>query len=124
MKFRRLAILAIASLFLVPVGSSATPPDHAPAHGVRNKHHRHEQHREHAGFEIVFDSERGVHIALGLPGIFFHEGHFYRDSPGGWQISLRADGGWGVASAVPSHIKKAKAHPGPAKGLKSKARKK
>ena len=121
MKFRRLVILAVASLFLVPVGSSAGPPDHAPAHGVRHKQHGHDQHREHAGFEIVFDSERGVQIAVGLPGIFFHEGSFYRDSSDGWQISLRADGGWGLAGAVPSHIKKAKAHPGPAKALKRKA---
>ena len=112
MRFRRLAILAIASLFLVPLGSSATPPDHAPAHGVRDKH-RH--HHDQAGFEIVFDSELGVHIAVGLPGIFFHEGYFYRHTSDGWRKSLRADSGWGVAVAIPSNIKKAKGHPGPAR---------
>ncbi len=117
MRVRRLVILVIASLFLVPLGSSATPPDHAPAHGFR---HKQKHHHDHGGFELSFDAVRGVHIAVGLPGIFFHEGYFYRHSSDGWQKSLRGDAGWSVAAAVPANIKKAKPHPGPAKSRQKK----
>jgi hypothetical protein len=118
--------MAVA-LFLTMAGSGLTwadPPAHAPAHGYRAKHHRnkyhmhdhHERHERavHSGVQIIFDSERGVHIAVGLPGLFFHEGSFYRHTSGGWQMSMRADGSWEPAKAVPSNVMNAW-QPGPTK---------
>ena len=66
-----------------------------------------------SGIEIVFDSERGVHVAVGLPGLFFHEGSFYRQASDGWQTSARADGGWEPTRVVPSNVRNAW-QPGPA----------
>ena len=110
-----LASILVGVALLVPAISWADPPAHAPAHGYRNKH---KSHHHHSGVEIVFDSERGVHVAVGFPDVFFHEGRFYRHTTGGWQVSVRADGGWSIAASagVPAAIHKAhKHHPGPAK---------
>lgn len=107
-----LAGLALA----VPAVSWADPPAHAPAHGYRNKHKSQDHHS--GGVEIVFDSERGVHVAVGFPDVFFHEGKYYRNVGGSWQVSVKVDSGWSVMASggVPSSIHKAhKNHPGPAK---------
>jgi hypothetical protein len=107
-----LAGLALA----VPAASWADPPAHAPAHGYRNKHKSHDHHS--GGVEIVFDSERGVHVAVGFPDVFFHEGRYYRNVGGSWQVSVKVDSGWSVVASggVPAKIHKAhKHHPGPAK---------
>ena len=114
----RLALLVVVSLALVvPAAGWADPPAHAPAHGYRNKQ-KSPEHHHHGGVEIVFDSERGVHVAVGFPDVFFHEGRFFRNIDGSWQVSVKADGGWSVAASasVPEAIHKAhKHHPGPAK---------
>ena len=77
-----------------------------------------------SGIEIIFDSERGIHIAVGLPNVFFHEGHYYREQDGRWQVSVSGDGGWSfsASSGVPEVVVKAKKHkhPGPAKKAKNK----
>lgn len=116
----RLRFLAAAVLLatLLPSASWSDPPAHAPAHGHRAKHRDHGR-VFHSGVEVVFDSERGVQIAIGFPGLFFHEGNFYRHAEHGWQVSARHDGGWKGAHSVPSHVVKAKGH-GSAKHKKRK----
>ena len=111
-----LHLLAVSTLVcaLLPSASWGDPPAHAPAHGYRAKQNGHHHEKAfHSGVEVVFDSERGVHIAVGFPGLFFDSGHFYRHTDDGWQISAKADGGWKAAASVPAHVKKAKG-PGPA----------
>jgi hypothetical protein len=40
----------------------------------------------------------GVYAVVGWHHHFFHDGHFFRFSGGGWQTSDRLEGGWaGVA---------------------------
>ena len=116
--------IVFASL-MIAVSGFAKPPSHAPAHGYRAKHKNHAKPPASApnGVEIVFDSERGVSIAVGLPGVYFHAGQFYRRHDGGWQISVRADGGWNAVKghAMPEAIRKAHARPGRAK-LKNRKR--
>ena len=118
----RLSIRSLIVLACLTVASSgfAKPPDHAPAHGYRAKkgeHRHHHEHRSSGGFEVVFDSERGISIAVGFPDVYFHAGSFYRLHDGKWQMSSRADGGWkGIKSAAaPEVVRKAHVHPGPAK---------
>jgi len=110
--------IVLASLVMATAGF-AEPPDHAPAHGYRAKHNQHSlpDARSPGGFEISFDSERGISIAVGFPGVYVHAGQFYRQHDGKWQVSARADGGWKGASvdATPESVRKAHAHPGPAK---------
>ena len=109
----------LATFFLVvPAVSFGDPPTHAPAHGRRakekEKEHHAEKHREPAGgVEVVFDSERGLHVAIGLPGIYLHGGTFYRHTDAGWQVSSTGKGGWSVVarSSVPEKV--GKTHPGP-----------
>lgn len=113
----RLRVTTVALLMALAGPAWAEPPAHAPAHGYRAKHRHHDRHHHHAnrhherheravhsGVEVVFDSERGVHIAVGLPGLFFHEGSFYRHVDGSWHMSLRADRGWNPASTVPTNV--------------------
>ena len=117
----QLATIVLGLALAVPAIAWADPPPHAPAHGYRNKHKSHHP----SGVEIVFDSERGVHVAVGFPDVFFHEGRFYRHLDGHWQVSVKADGGWSVVAGggVPTAIHKAhERHPGPAKKAKHKKR--
>jgi len=66
------------------------PPAHAPAHGYRRKHV--------AGMELVFDSSIGVYVVVGLSDHYYHDGYFYRLRGGLWEMSLKLDGHWKVAS--------------------------
>ena len=77
------------------------PPPHAPAHGYRHKH-------AHHGVELVFDSALGVYAVMGLADHFFYDGHYYRQLAGGWEMSVRIDGGGAVAShaKLPRHLPK------------------
>jgi hypothetical protein len=140
---RRIAFaLAFAGSLALAVPALADPPDHAPAHGRRAKqkhhphsmhHHRHDHRDRHddrhrdvvvhgpalpgpGGFQVIFDPERGVSVAVGFPNVFFHEDHFYRMHSGAWQTSGRADGGWKPIAphAAPEAIRRALPHP-PAK---------
>jgi hypothetical protein len=107
--YLRPAILATVCIAVAaPSISLADPPDHAPAHGYRKKTEK---------VEIVLDSERGVHVVVGMPGIFFEAGKFYRYFDGSWRVSAKVDGGWTVTAAgsIPHAIVKTRAHPGPAK---------
>ncbi len=126
MSFRSAVVLVIAFGLATPVASWADPPAHAPARGYRNKHEKHHEHDPHheraGGFEIVLDSELGIHVVIGLPGVFFHEGRFYRRVDGSWQVGARADGAWSptAAGSVPHAVHRAHDHPGPAKAGHSK----
>lgn len=112
---------SVATLTIPTVGL-AKPPAHAPAHGYRAKqaeHHEPEDRghaaerdrggEERGGVRVVFDSERGISIAVGFPGVYFHAGDFYRRHDGSWQKSARADGGWtAIASArTPGEVRRA-----------------
>ena len=106
-------------MMMVPLLAVATPPAHAPAHGHRAKHKASAPAPKKPGIQISFDSERGIQVAVGFPDIVFHDGHYYRQHDGGWQISFSGDGGWRVAveSKIPGAVRDArkKSHPGPAK---------
>ena len=75
MSRRHLVAVSLLFCVLLPNASWSDPPAHAPAHGHRAKHGDHGR-VFHSGVEVVFDSERGVHIAVGFPGLFFHEDQF------------------------------------------------
>jgi hypothetical protein len=79
------------------------PPAHAPAHGHR---------RHHGGPELVYDSQLGVHVVVGRPDVFFHDGHFFRFEDGAWHVSVSLDGGWATARAgqVPPGLAKKYGH--------------
>jgi hypothetical protein len=120
LRVRRPYILFRLVLLLLGAPLLAEPPAHAPAHGYRAKQHGpHHAPERHAGFEVVFDSERGVRVVVDFPGVFFSAGSFYRHHEGHWQVSGRADGGFTVVASesVPMPIYKAhgpRPHPGPA----------
>jgi hypothetical protein len=99
---RSLAVTAVCSLLAMTSCSTVKvcqsppkkvghgPPAHAPAHGYRRK--------QVHGVEIVFDSKRGVYVVVGLPGHYYHEGHFYRLRETTWEVSLRPNDGWASIS--------------------------
>ena len=109
-----LALVAILLLPIIPTVSFGSPPDHAPAHGRRSKE-AHPTNHPHGsgGLEVVFDAGQGLHIAIGLPGVFFHSGHYYRHTTAGWQVSTTGKEGWRAAirHSVPDRVR-AK-HPSP-----------
>jgi hypothetical protein len=121
----RIAFLALAAVFLFPTVSLGDPPDHAPAHGRRNKEQRSTKDQQPSGgLEVVFDSDQGVHIAIGLPGVYFHSGRYYRHTGAGWQVSASGREGWSVAvvHSIPDLIRKK--HTGPPAKAKSHSRNK
>lgn len=63
------------------------PPAHAKAHGYHRK--------QVCGHDLVYDTTWGVYVVVGVTDCYYHDGHFYRLSGDRWQISLRADSGWG-----------------------------
>jgi hypothetical protein len=68
------------------------PPAHAKAHGYRRK--------QVCGYDLMYDTNWGVYIVVGITDCYYHDGHFYRLRGEDWQISLRADSGWGPASVT------------------------
>jgi len=61
------------------------PPPHAPAHGYRAKQH---------GRDLEFDAHLGVYLVLGLPGVYWNDGWFYRRLRDRWQRCGDGDGPW------------------------------
>jgi len=61
------------------------PPPHAPAHGYRAKQH---------GRDLRFDARLGVYLVLGLPGVYWNDGWFYRRTRDRWQRCGDGDGPW------------------------------
>jgi hypothetical protein len=54
------------------------PPPHAPAHGYRAKHQRH---------NMVYDSRLGAYIVLGYDDHYYNDGWYFRYRDGLWQIN-------------------------------------
>ena len=119
MRLQTLLGLLAATALVLPLSAAANPPAHAPAHGYRAKHKAPKVALPSGGVEVIFDSERGIHVAIGLPGVIFRDGHYYREHDGQWQISLSGNGGWRVSatSEIPDAVVKARKipHRGPAK---------
>jgi hypothetical protein len=126
MRAQILLCLLLATALVLPQLAAAKPPAHAPAHGYRAKQKAPEPAPRKSGIEIVYDSERGIHVAVGVSGVFFHDGHYYREHDGRWEVSLSGDGGWriSVAADIPGTVvnAKKKSHPGPAKNKPGKHR--
>jgi hypothetical protein len=77
------------------------PPAHAPAHGRRRK-------MPPANVEVVFDSDCGVYVVVGLEKHFWLDGHYYRFINGSWQVSVSIDSGWAAVGerALPPGLRK------------------
>ena len=61
------------------------PPPHAPAHGYRHKHHKH---------EMNYDSGLGAYVVIGKSEVYFDDGLYFRYRNGDWQTSINLDSGW------------------------------
>ncbi|NQY27333.1 MAG: hypothetical protein HRT92_09185 [Piscirickettsiaceae bacterium] len=61
------------------------PPPHAPAHGYRHKHHKH---------DMSYDSGLGAYIVLGKREVYFDDGLYFRYRSGDWQASVNLGNGW------------------------------
>jgi hypothetical protein len=98
MKSKFLSLWAIAVVSVVLLSASCdsftirwgrkpppVPPPHAPAHGHRHKYQ---------GWELVYDSGRGVYVLIGLPKHYYYKGYFYRYERPYWQVSPRMAGPW------------------------------
>ena len=83
------------------------PPPHAPAHGYRHKH-RHQG----ENLELVFDSDRGVYIVVGVPDRYYWNGYYLRIDGDQWYASVNLDRGWELRSgdSLPPGTKKHKKH--------------
>jgi len=83
------------------------PPPHAPAHGYRHKQPHHGQ-----SLELVFDSDIGAYLVVGLPNHYYWNGYYLRIDGNQWYASVDLDGGWERRSddALPSGMKRKK-HP-------------
>jgi hypothetical protein len=79
------------------------PPPHAPAHGHRHKHH---------GRDLVYDSALGVYVVVGVPNLWFFDGHYVRWYGERWEIGVEIEGPWRVATInrVPAGLRD-KRHP-------------
>jgi len=96
------------------------PPPHAPAHGYRQKYQ---------GVELVYDSGRGVYVAVEFPLHFYLKGSFYRFHESQWEISTDIKGPWKVIAEeeLPAGLRakekekeKSKEHPGRGLGTQKK----
>lgn len=97
------------------------PPPHAPAHGYRHKHNKH---------DMIYDSGVDVYVVVGWQDHYFDNGFYFRYHDGRWQISATLGSGWKDARQrdVPrklykSKVKKSKYyddHPGKGKDKKKK----
>jgi hypothetical protein len=93
------------------------PPPHAPSHGYRHKH-RHQD----RDLDLVFDSDLGAYIVLGVPDRYYWNGYYLRIDGDQWYASLNLDSGWKPRNddSLPPGMKKHKKHPKNAKGGKPK----
>ena len=62
------------------------PPRHAKAHGYRRK--------LPTNVEVVFDTDCGVYVVVGMEKHFWLDGRYYRFYNGRWELSMTIDGGW------------------------------
>ena len=61
------------------------PPPHAPAHGYRHKHKKH---------DLEYNSDLGIYVVTGLAEHYFIDGIFYKRTKHGWYSSHDIDKGW------------------------------
>ncbi|MFW5450590.1 MAG: hypothetical protein ACKE9I_03230 [Methylophagaceae bacterium] len=73
------------------------PPPHAPAHGYRHKHKKH---------NMSYDSGLGAYIILGWDNHYFDNNVYFRYRNGAWQASVNLNSGWHDADryAVPAKL--------------------
>lgn len=84
------------------------PPPHAPAHGYRHKHYKH---------DLVFDSGLGVYVVLDKLDHYFWNSHYFRYRDGEWQFATDLDGRWyRDDGSVPRKLYQSKSGAGNAKG--------
>ncbi|MDC9725466.1 MAG: hypothetical protein PSN44_06060 [Gammaproteobacteria bacterium] len=110
----KIVFISLLSLFLIGCVDSASvrygdskphykhaPPPHAPAHGYRHNHKKH---------DMSYDSGLSVYVVLGLTDHYFDNGIYYRYRDGAWQVSASIGGHWEntVNHAVPSKLFKSK----------------
>ena len=101
MKTKSSLLLTVAVLYLILTSLSCSrmsvgwspgkkkgfgPPPHAKAHGYRSK--------LPAEVEVVFDTDCGVYVVVGLDKHFWLDGRYYRFYNGQWELSMTIDGGW------------------------------
>ena len=129
MRLRSLSSIPALLLLLAPATAFSDPPAHAPAHGYRAKQKGAtpvSTPESRGGIEVVLDPGRGIYVGVNLPNVFFHDGRYYREHEGHWQVSTTGRGDWRVSasSGVPAVLVKAKgnSHPGPAKAHKANRR--
>lgn len=67
-----------------PMPPAHVPP-HAPAHGLRKKHHDH---------ELRFDSGLGVYVLVDLPDLYFWDDFYWRFRDGVWLHARLSNGPW------------------------------
>jgi len=81
------AVLVISGCVVYPAHSSAGygPPPHAPAHGYRYNYQ---------GHDVVYDSNLGVYIVVGLQDYYFYDNNYYRYSNNRWYYSRDLDRDW------------------------------
>jgi len=58
------------------------PPPHAPAHGYRAKHHRH---------NMMYDNRLGAYVVLGYDDHYYLDDRYYRYRDGGWWFNVDID---------------------------------
>jgi len=125
----RILFVSLLSMFLIGCVDSASvkygdssphyksgPPPHAPAHGYRYKHNKH---------DMSYDTGLSVYVVLGKTDVYYDNGVYFRYRDNGWQVSLGLNNTWENTSkrAVPkklyqSKVKKSKhqkEHPGKGK---------
>ena len=71
------------------------PPPHAPAHGYRAK----QRGSSGSDVELVFDSDLGVYIVVGIPDRYYWNGYYLRIVGEQWSASVELDGRWQPRSA-------------------------
>ena len=71
------------------------PPEHAPAHGYRRHLH---------GHDLSFDSELGVYVVVGSPGLYFWDDFYWRLRDGFWLRASVFDGPWIVVPDTHRHL--------------------
>lgn len=101
-----IGLLGTAALWGCAYGPGYGPPPHAPAHGYRRKHR--------SGVELVYDAGLGAYVVVGYPGVYFHDGHYYRLHDGRWHVGVELDGPWRPAPprALPPGLRKKAGPPG------------
>lgn len=63
------------------------PPPHAPAHGYRYKHQ---------GHDLVYDSGLGAYVVVGMTGVYFYDGIYYKYARDRWYYTRDLNKNWQI----------------------------